>query len=291
MHELELAYRAPFAFERALAFLRARAIPGVEQVHDGRFARSMRSPGGARLVIELEQGIVGAPRVLLRVIGEGLDASSVECAERAARRLFDLDADPAVIDAALARDPMLRALVRAVPGTRVPGAIDGFELAVRAIVGQQVSVAGARTTLGRIAERFGDPLASPVGPIVRMFPAPERLAGAPSDAFGMPKVRADAIKSVAEAVSSGSLDLSGDADVEATACALRSIRGIGDWTTGYIAMRALGDADAFPIGDLGVRRALTTLGVPDEDRSIRERADRWRPWRAYAAMHLWDMEN
>ncbi len=288
MHEIHLSYRAPLAWERLFAFLGARAIPGIEQVGRGWLARSLRAPDAGPRTVELEQD-VRTPRVALRVTAAELPAGPPHGIERVARRLLDLDADPRVIDDSLSRDPMLRALVRAAPGTRVPGTTDGFELAVRAIVGQQVSVAGARTTLGRIAERFGEPLASPVGPIVRLFPTPERLAQVPSDAFGMPKARADAIKAVARAVVSGALDLSGDADVEVTTRALSSIKGVGEWTTAYIRMRALGDTDAFPVGDLGVRRAMVALGVPDEPAAIREHAESWRPWRAYAVMHLWNL--
>ena len=165
---------------------------------------------------------------------------------QAARRLLDLDADPSVIDAALADDPVMRPLVRAVPGMRVPGSSDGFELAVRAIVGQQVSVGGARTTLGRIAERFGEPLATPVRSIVRLFPTAERLADAPRDSFGMPGARAYAIVAVAGAVASGELELSGAAGLAPTLEALRAIPGVGEWTTAYVAMRALRDRRRVP---------------------------------------------
>lgn len=288
MHEIYLSYRAPLAWERLFAFLGARAIPGIEQVGRGWLARSMRAPGGGPLTIELQPD-VRALRVALRVTAADAPVGPPHGAERVARRLLDLDADPRVIDESLSHDPMLRAWVRAAPGTRVPGTTDGFELAVRAIVGQQVSVAGARTTLGRIAEAFGEPLASPVASIVRLFPTPERLAHVPSDAFGMPKARADAIKAVARAVVSGALDLSGDADIGATTRALSSIKGVGEWTTAYIRMRALGDTDAFPFGDLGVLRAMVALGMPDEPTAIREHAESWRPWRAYAAMQLWHL--
>ena len=283
---LRLAYRPPLAADRLLDFLDARAIPGVETVANGRYSRAVRSPAGHPVVIEAEPDAV-EPIVALRVIGVGDDVPQLAAVVQSVRRLFDLDADPEAIDEALCRDPALRQLVSAAPGTRLPGTTDGFELAVRAIVGQQVSVAGARTTLGRIAERFGDPLPSRAGQIVRLFPTAERLADARSDAFGMPAARADAIVAVARAVATGALDLSGSADLGSTIEALRSIRGVGAWTASYVAMRALRDPDAFPASDLGVRHGFVALELADDLASIRERAERWRPWRGYAAMHLW----
>jgi AraC family transcriptional regulator of adaptative response / DNA-3-methyladenine glycosylase II len=287
--ELRLAYRPPFAAERLLGFLRTRAIPGVEHVAGGIYARAMRTPDGSPVVIELEP-YPGAPVVGMRVTGVGDDVPLLASVVRAARRLFDLDADPEAIDATLAGDAPMRGLVSATPGTRLPGATDGFELAVRAIVGQQVSVAGARTTLARIAERFGEPLVAPTVAVERLFPSAERLAEAPRDSFSMPGARAGAILAVAQAVATGELDLSGSAELEPTLEAFRSIRGVGEWTASYVAMRALRDPDAFPAGDLGVRHGFRALGLPDDAGSIRARAERWRPWRAYAAMHLWHAE-
>ena len=287
--ELRLAYRPPLATDRVLAFLAARSISGVELVTGGVYARAMRTADGPPIVIGLAPDS-DAPFAALRVTGLESDAQSLADVVQAARRLFDLDADPSVIDAALADDPVMRPLVRAVPGMRVPGSSDGFELAVRAIVGQQVSVAGARTTLGRIAERFGEPLAIPVGSIVRLFPTADRLADAPRDAFGMPNARADAIVALAGAVASGELDLSGAAELAPTLEALRAIPGVGEWTAAYVAMRALRNPDAFPASDLGVRHGFQALGLPADLRSIRRHAERWRPWRAYAAMHLWQLQ-
>ena len=285
--QLLLPYRRPLAADRLLAFLDARAIPGVEHVAGGRYARAVRSTAGEPLVIELEPD-PAEPVVALRVAGIGDEVALARVVE-SSRRLFDLDADPHEIDDALAVDPALRRAVRTTPGTRVPGTTDGFELAVRGIVGQQVSVASARTTLGRIAEGFGDPLASETGPIVRLFPTAERLADAPRDGLGMPGARAEAIRALAAAVASGRLDLSGAGEVERTLETLLAIRGVGEWTAAYVAMRALGDADAFPATDLGVRHGFEALGLPGDLRSIRAHAERWRPWRAYAVMHLWHL--
>ena len=285
--ELRLAFRPPLAAGGLLAFLGARAIPGVEHVDARRYARAMRAPDGPPMVIELEPDPT-EPVVTLRVSGVGDDVPLLASVVQASRRLFDLDADPEAIDDALAEDPALRAVVRSAPGTRLPGTTDSFELAVRAIVGQQVSVAGARTTLGRIAERVGEPLPAHDGSIVRLFPTAERLAEAPRTAFAMPRARADAIVSLARAVAAGELDLSGTAEPEATIERLRAIAGVGEWTAAYVAMRALRDPDAFPDGDLGVRHGFETLGL--DPGAIRAHAERWRPWRAYAAMHLWHLE-
>ncbi len=287
--ELRLPFRSPLAAGRLLSFLAARAIPGVEHVGEGRYARAMRTPVGSPMVIELEPDPT-EPVVSLRVSGGGDDVPLLESVVQASRRLFDLDADPEAIDDALAEDPVLCSAVRSAPGTRLPGTTDGFELAVRAIVGQQVSVAGARTTLGRIAERAGQPLWTPEGPIVRLFPTAERLAEAPREVFGMPGARAAAIVALARAVADGELDLSGTADREPTIERLRAIAGIGEWTAAYVAMRALRDPDAFPAGDLGVRHGFESLGLAHDPGAIRAYAERWRPWRAYAAMHLWHLE-
>jgi AraC family transcriptional regulator of adaptative response / DNA-3-methyladenine glycosylase II len=246
----------------------------------------VRSPAGHPVVIEAEPDPV-EPIVALRVIGVGDDVPQLAAVVQSVRRLFDLDADPEAIDEALCGDPALRRLVRAAPGTRLPGTTDGFELAVRAIAGQQVSVAGARTTLGHIAERFGEPLPSRVGQIVRLFPTAERLADARSEAFGMPAARADTIVAVARAVATGALDLSGSGELGPTLETLRSIRGVGASTGSYGAMRALRDHDAFPAGDLGVRHGFAALDLDDDLGTVRERSERWRPWRGYAAMHLW----
>ena len=284
--ELRLAFRPPLAADRLLAFLAARAIPGVESVAGGRYSRAVRSPAGRPVVLEAEPDPF-EPVVALRVIGVGDDVPQLAAVVQSVRRLFDLDADPEAIDARLCADPALRRLVRSAPGTRLPGTIDGFELAVRAIVGQQVSVAGARTTLGRIAERFGAPLPSPAGPIVRLFPTAERLADA-SQRWVRHARRAGRRDRGRRPLCGGRIARSlGQRGAEPTLRALASIRGVGEWTTSYVAMRALRDPDAFPAGDLGVRHGSAALGLADDVASIRDRAERWRPWRAYAAIHLW----
>lgn len=277
-----LDHRIPLADGHLLGFLGSRAITGCEAVEGRRYARSIRMPTGAPAVVEVEPD-PSEPFVTMWIRGDGAPGA----VERAVRRLLDLDADPEAIDATLGADPALRSVVLSTPGMRLPGAVDGFEIAVRAIVGQQVSVAGARTTLGRIAERLGEPLPEPLGTVVRVFPTPARLADAPRDGLGMPRARAGAMVEMARAVEGGELDLSGETDLTSTRERLRAIRGVGAWTEEYVAMRALGDRDAFPVTDLGVRRGFRRLGLPDDPRSMLEHAERWRPWRAYAVIHLW----
>jgi AraC family transcriptional regulator of adaptative response / DNA-3-methyladenine glycosylase II len=203
------------------------------------------------------------------------------------RRALDLDADPEAIDEGLSSDPRLAPLVARLPGIRVPGTFDGFELVVRAIFGQQVSVAGARTSLGRLVTTAGTPLERPDEAITHLFPTAEQVAELPPEAFGMPRARAETIRRVAALVSDGQLDLSGDAPREETLSALGELPGIGPWTLAYVAMRALRDPDAFIAGDLGVRKGCEALGLGATPNAILERAERWRPWRAYAVMHLW----
>jgi AraC family transcriptional regulator of adaptative response / DNA-3-methyladenine glycosylase II len=276
-----LGWEGPLDVDGALAFLRRRAVPGVEEAPAGAFRAATADEQGRGVVVELRP--VPEDRVVvLRTPGR-----RAERRVGAARALFDLDADAAAIDRHLAGDAAIAPWVRRRPGTRVPGTLDGFELAVRAIVGQQVSVTGATTTLGRIAERFGEPLAVPAGSVRRRFPPAERLAEASDDAFGMPRARARAIVALARAVAGGSLDLSPGADRDRAVEGLAALPGVGPWTIAYVAMRALRDPDAFPVTDLGVRRGFEALGLDADPRAIAERAERWRPWRAYAVMHLW----
>ena len=237
MSAIRESYRLPFDFDGVLGWLGARAIPGVEAVEDGRYHRG-------KIRVWHENGAVHATGARRRV-----------------RRVFDLDADPAAIAQTLSRDRMLAPLLRRRPGIRVPGAWSPFELAVRAIVGQQVSVAGARTVLGRIAALHGL--------------SAECLAEAPIE--GMPRKRAETIRTLARAVAARELDLD-----HAGIDALIALPGIGPWTANYIAMR-LGDADAFPAGDLILRRNAGDL----TERELLRRAEAWRPFRAYAAMLLW----
>ncbi|MGZ8651042.1 MAG: DNA-3-methyladenine glycosylase family protein [Actinomycetota bacterium] len=283
--ESKLRYGPPLAMAPLMRFLGDRAIPGVESFDGATFRRAVRTPDGGPAVI----GLTPRPRrneVMLRVVADDLGEPSALAPM--ARRLFDLDADPTAIDDALSADPELRPLVRATPGIRLPGATDGFELAVRAILGQQVSVRTARTFAGRIVETGGTPLERPVDGITHLFPTAEQLAGSSLGSLGLTKARSATLQRMAELVAAGELDLSGDAAREATAERLLAVPGIGPWTVAYVSMRALRDPNAFPVGDLGVRMGFETLGLPSAQAAMRKHAERWRPWRAYAVMHLWN---
>jgi AraC family transcriptional regulator of adaptative response / DNA-3-methyladenine glycosylase II len=251
----------PFDGGSVLGFLEARAVAGVEEVKGGSYRRSVSLKNGAGR-ISVRPGRSG-----VRVELDLDDAADADDALVRVGRLFDVDADPTAIEAVLGADPLLGPLVTARPGLRVPGAVDGFELAVRAIVGQQVSVAGARTVLGRLVGEDGG------------FPRADILARADPGGFPFPRARGAALVEVARLVAAGELRLEPDADVEDTRARLLAIPGIGPWTVSYIAMRALGDRDVYLPGDVALRRALQGVGDIDPDR--------WRPWRSYAVMHLW----
>jgi AraC family transcriptional regulator of adaptative response / DNA-3-methyladenine glycosylase II len=280
---LRLPYRPPFAADTLLSFLAARAVPGVEEVRDGSYRRGVRTAGGAAVI-----GVTPDPagHVTLNVSAD--PASELAGLAHDARRAFDLDANPEMIDEVLLQDAKLAPLVRRIPGMRVPGTFDGFELVVRAIFGQQVSVSGARTSLGRFAARFGTPLDRASGRVTHLFPIAEQVAAIPPDALGMPRGRAEAIRRVADLVAIGQLDLSGGTPPEETLHMLGEVRGIGPWTLDYVAMRSLRDPDAFMAGDLGVQNGFAALGLPTTSKELLERAERWRPWRSYAVMHLWN---
>jgi AraC family transcriptional regulator of adaptative response / DNA-3-methyladenine glycosylase II len=260
-----------------LAFLAVRAIPGLEEATGTTFRRSLLLDHGSA-VMEL-----GSDGCELRLDDERDRADAVaRC-----RRLLDLDADTPRIDAELGRDPLLAPLVRRRPGLRVPRATDGFELAVRAVVGQQVTLAAARSTAGRLVALYGRPLEQPAGTITHLFPTPAAIAEVDSLELRMPRVRANALRALARAVLDGELDLRPGADSEAATRALVEMPGIGPWTASYVCMRALGDSDAFPPGDAAVRRALERLGEDGRPAAAQRLAERWRPWRSYALMHLW----
>ena len=274
MSTLLLPTIEPFDGESLLAFLAARAIAGVEEVIGGTYRRTAALERGGGVVAATPE--VAGVRCELRLDHpDDADDAAARC-----RRLFDLDADPGAIAAGLARDPLLAPLVRRRPGLRVPGAVDGFEMAARAIVGQQVSVAGARTVLGRLVAEHGEPLGEPDGGLTHRFPAPAALAEVDPAAFPFPRTRAEALVTVARLAAGGELRLDGQADPDEIRAALTAVRGVGPWTASYIAMRALGDPDAFLPGDVGIRHALGRLGPGADD-------ERWRPWRSYAVMHLW----
>ena len=207
------------------------------------------------------------------------------------RRVFDLAADPAPIAAHLAKDPTLAPLVKSRPGLRVPGAWDGFELAIRAVLGQQITVTAAARLAGRLVATYGDRLAEPDGDLTHVFPRPERLAPADLTALGMPRSRAAALSAVAAAAVADRHLFDANCELEDAVKRLRSIRGVGEWTAQYIALRQLREPDAFPAADLGLMRAIASREGRDHSSSeLLDRAHAWRPWRAYAAQHLWTSE-
>lgn len=282
---VRLAVREPFDSAGLLGFLALRAIPGVELVTADRYTRTVRTPDGAAVLELIPQP--GQGQVLLRATLSPAGPASELAAGRlaaACRRLLDADADPTVIDAALAADDLLAPLVRARPGLRVPGSYDGFELAVRAVLGQQVSVAAARTFAGRLAAQHG-PFTPPGAPpgLTALFPSPAEVAEADLSRLGLTSSRQRTLRGLATAAATGRLSLDPGADPAETAARLAELPGIGPWTIGYIMMRA-GDPDRFPAADLGVRRAMARLGAAPE------RAARWQPWRSYAVIHLWTWE-
>ena len=277
---LRLAYREP-SDDGVLEFLGARCVPGVEERTASGYRRSLRLPYGAG-VVELtpRDGHVACALWLddLRDLGAAVE----RC-----RALLDLDADIAAVAQHLSRDPALRPLVRRAPGRRVPGATDPFELAVRAVLGQQISVAGARTLASRLVAARGEPLTSPVGAVTHLWPSPEALAEAGLAEVGMPEARRRAVRSLAAAVAEGRVVLHRGAPREEVRAALCALPGIGPWTASYVALRALGDPDVFLAGDLGIRKAAEKLGLPTKPRDLEAVAAAWSPWRSYAAMHLW----
>ncbi len=276
---LRLPYRAPLAWDELVGFLGRRAIPGVERVSGESYARTV-DVRGRPARIEVRR----APdEAHLRLSAWGVAGADLFAMVTRVRRLFDLDADPGRIDAHLAEDPRLAPSVRARPGLRVPGAWDTFEIAVRAILGQQVSVAGATTLAGRLVERFGRPIPGAADGLTHLFPTPEALAAADVASIGLPRARAAAIVGLARATAEGRRPLE---PVEGPV----ALAGVGPWTAAYVAMRGGRDPDAFPAGDLVLRRALAGAGqeAPSE-RAVMLLSEAWRPWRAYAAMHLWSL--
>jgi AraC family transcriptional regulator of adaptative response / DNA-3-methyladenine glycosylase II len=331
---LRLRCRPPFAGAALLAWLGDRAVPGVEAVDGGGDGATYRRV----LALPHGPGVVAlTPReehvdCTLRLS----DMRDLSAAVQRCRRLLDLDADPLAIAEALGDDPIVGPLVRRVPGRRVPGAVDGAELAVRAVLGQQISVGGARTLAARLAAEYGEPLpaglvescpaVAPAGDgpptashgagdasrgaggtghgangakrgaggassapvaLTHAFPTAAALAAADPESLPMPRARGRALVGLCAAIADGEIELDPGADRERTRARLVALPGIGPWTAEYVALRALGDPDAFPSTDLGLRHAFARLDQPHDPRAVAALAERWRPWRAYAALHLW----
>ena len=272
---VRLPTRGPFAGREAFEFLGSRAIPGIELFDGERYHRTLALPHGHGVaVLEPRESYVRAELSLA-------DWRDLAPAVQRLRRLLDLDADPVAVDAVLGEDPVLEPLIAKTPGRRAPGAVDPFEIAVRGVVGQQVSVAGARTVTARIVEAAGDVLAIAHDRLTHVFPSPIRLAALDPTTLPMPRARGRTITGLAAAVADGSIVLDTGADRGELVQQLVALPGIGLWTARYTLMRGLGDPDVFLDTDLGVRHALDRLGI---DAAV---AERWRPWRSYALHHLW----
>jgi AraC family transcriptional regulator of adaptative response / DNA-3-methyladenine glycosylase II len=281
---LRLPFREPFDASGMLQFLGTRAVGGVESFDGETYSRTLRLPHGAGTVALSD----GGDHVTCVLDLE--DLRDLGTAVQRCRRLLDLDADPAAVADVLGNDSLLGPLIRRAPGRRVPGSVDGAELAFRAVLGQQVSVAGACTLAGRLVARCGEPLpASLVSEgdgLTHLFPGPEDVAAADLDRFGVPAARVEALRGLARALN-GSISLDPGSNRDEVGRQLLGLRGIGPWTASYVGMRALGDPDAFLPTDLGVKQAVRRLGYAEDGRGVAALAERWRPWRAYATQHLW----
>ena len=284
-----LPFRPPLLPDSLFGHLVATAVPGVEEWRAGAYRFTLRLPGGPGVAALRPppaagpgQGPAEVPATL--TLTDPVDAAR---AVAACRRVLDLDADPAAIDTRLSADPVLAPLVAAAPGRRVPGTADAEAFAVRAVLGQQVSTAAARTHAARLVAAHGEPVDDPDGGLTHLFPTPAALTAVDPASLALPRARRAAVLGLVAALADGRVDLSPGADPAAALRALEALPGIGPWTTGTIAMRALGDGDAFLPGDLGVRLAAQRLGLPGSPGALTRRAEAWRPWRAYAVQYLW----
>lgn len=277
---LRLPVRAPFAYEGLFGHLAASAVPGVEEVRDGAYRRTLRLAFGSAVVSLTPQ----PDQVLCRLVVE--DFRDLSAAIARCRRLLDLDADPTAVVEALSTDPQLAPLVAKAPGQRIPRTVDEDELAVRVVLGQQVSVKAARTHAGRLAARYGTPTADPDGALTHTFPTVEQLATMDPEQLAMPGARRRTLVALVAALSTGEVELDAGVDWNRARAQLLALPGIGPWTAEVIAMRGLGDPDAFPVTDLGVQAAAGAIGLPTGT-ALTAHSAQWRPWRAYATQHLW----
>ena len=281
--EVRLPYRAPCDVAGLVQFFAARAVPGVEKVDGDVYLRSVRLPGGPGVVaLGPGDGEEVEAKLWLQ------DPGDLDAAVAASRRLLDLDTEPQPIVDALGADELIGEIARGAPGRRVPGVVDPDELAIRAVLGQQVSLAGAATLAARLVNAYGEPLERPVGSVTHVFPSAAALARADPDRLAMPWSRRRALIGLADALAGGEIVLdTGCLAVSEIERRLLALPGIGPWTVAYIAMRALRDPDAFMPTDLGVRHGLERLGRDGRPPSAERIAEQWRPYRAYATQHLW----
>ncbi|WP_328751594.1 helix-turn-helix domain-containing protein [Streptomyces sp. NBC_00285] len=278
---LRLPFRAPLNPDNLFGHLAATAVPGVEEWRDGAYRRTLRLPYGHGIVALTPRPDHIACRLTLS------DLRDLTVAISRCRRMLDLDADPVAIDDQLRTDPLLAPLVDKAPGRRVPRTVDEAEFAVRAVLGQQVSTAAARTHAGRLVTAHGEPVDDPEGGLTHLFPTSEALAAVDPDSLAMPRTRRATFTTLVSQLADGSLQLGVESDWSQTRARLLGLPGFGPWTVDVIAMRSLGDPDAFLPTDLGIRRAAQELGLPSTPAALTARAAAWRPWRAYAVQYLW----
>ncbi|MFE1116103.1 AlkA N-terminal domain-containing protein [Streptomyces rochei] len=278
---LRLPFRAPLNPDNLFGHLAATAVPGVEEWRDGAYRRTLRLPYGHGIVALTPNPDHIACRLTLA------DPRDLTVAISRCRRLLDLDADPTAVDDQLRADPLLAPLVDKAPGRRVPRTVDEAEFAVRAVLGQQVSTAAARTHAARLVTAHGDPVDDPEGGLTHLFPSTEALASVNPETLAMPRTRRTTFTTLVSHLADGSLNLGVETDWAETRARLLALPGFGPWTADVIAMRALGDPDAFLPTDLGIRRAAGELGLPSTPAALTARAAAWRPWRAYAVQYLW----
>ncbi|WLW51159.1 AlkA N-terminal domain-containing protein [Streptomyces sp. YU58] len=278
---LRLPFRAPLNPDNLFGHLAATAVPGVEEWRDGAYRRTLRLPYGHGIVALTPKPDHIACRLTLS------DLRDLTVAISRCRRMLDLDADPVAVDDQLRTDSLLAPLVDKAPGRRVPRTVDEAEFAVRAVLGQQVSTAAARTHAARLVTAYGDPVDDPEGGLTHLFPTPERLAALDPESLAMPRTRRTTFTTLVGQLADGSLQLGVESDWSETRARLLALPGFGPWTVDVIAMRALGDPDAFLPADLGIRRAAQELGLPATPAALTARAAAWRPWRAYAVQYLW----
>ncbi|MFF9102404.1 AlkA N-terminal domain-containing protein [Streptomyces rubrogriseus] len=278
---LRLPFRAPLNPDNLFGHLAATAVPGVEEWKDGAYRRTLRLPYGHGIVALTPNPDHIACRLTLS------DLRDLTVAISRCRRLLDLDADPVAIDDQLRADPLLAPLVDKAPGRRVPRTVDEAEFAVRAVLGQQVSTAAARTHAARLVTAHGDPVDDPEGGLTHLFPSTEALAAVDPETLAMPRTRRTTFTTLVAHLADGSVNPGVESDWAETRARLLDLPGFGPWTADVIAMRALGDPDAFLPTDLGIRRAAAELGLPSTPAALTARAAAWRPWRAYAVQYLW----